>query len=78
MDAPDDFWPALDTLLAELPDRIDELDELLTNNEIIVARTVNVAVVEPATMVNASFYRPDAEGRRSRLGPETQGPIRLL
>ena len=58
MDAPDEFWPALDALLAELPVRIDELDELLTNNEIIVARTVNVAVVDPESMVNASFTGP--------------------
>ena len=58
MDAPDEFWPALDALLAELPIRIDELDELLTNNEIIVARTVNVAVVDPESMVNASFTGP--------------------
>ncbi len=58
MDAPDEFWPALDALLDELPARIDELDDLLTNNEIIVARTVNVAVIDPATMVNASITGP--------------------
>ncbi len=58
MDAPDEFWPALDILLADLPQRIDELDQLLTNNEIIVARTINVAVVEPEAMVNASITGP--------------------
>ena len=58
MDAPVEFWTALDAFLAELPHRIDELEELLTGNEIIFARTKGVAKMTPEEMVNASITGP--------------------
>ena len=58
MDAPKEFWGALEIFLAELPHRIDELERLLSGNEIIFARTKDVAVLDPATMVNASITGP--------------------
>jgi NADH-quinone oxidoreductase subunit D len=58
MDAPDEFWPFLDTFLAGLPHRIDELEEYLTGNEIIFARTKGVAVLDPEVALNASITGP--------------------
>lgn len=58
MDAPSEFWPAMDRVLNELPYRIDELDQLLTENEIIFSRTKGVAVLTPDQMINASITGP--------------------
>ena len=44
---PPEFWPALQELVDELPERISEYEELLTQNEIFVARTRNVGVISP-------------------------------
>ena len=78
MDAPDDFWPALDTLLAELPDRIDELDETAYEQRDHCGANRQRCGRRTGDHGQRFVYRPDVEGRRSRLGPETQGPIRLL
>ncbi len=58
MDAPDEFWPTLHSFLEELPHRIDELENYLTGNEIIFARTKGVAVLPPDVAVNASITGP--------------------
>ncbi len=58
MDAPDEFWGALQNFLAEIPHRIDELEELLSDNEIVLIRTVDIARLEPEKMVNASITGP--------------------
>ena len=46
MDAPDEFWPTLNRFLDEMPDRIDDIERLLTTNEIVLVRTQNVAVLK--------------------------------
>ena len=58
MDAPEEFWGALDLFLDELPHRIDELEDLLTRNEIIFARTKGIAKLSPELMINASITGP--------------------
>jgi len=58
MDAPDEFWGALDKFLKELPGRLDELETYLSDNEIVRARTEGAAAVDPADMVNASITGP--------------------
>ena len=58
MDAPDDFWPALDRVLAELPHRIDEYEQLISGNEIVAVRCDGVAVVDSQTLINASATGP--------------------
>ena len=35
-DAPEDFWPALNTFLKDMPHYVDELDQLITENEIVL------------------------------------------
>ena len=58
MDAPEEFWPALDQVLMDVPNAFDELEELLSNNEIIVSRTKGISVLSPEIMVNASITGP--------------------
>ena len=57
-DAPAEFWPALDSFLQDMPGYIDELDRLLTENEIIVGRTFGVGVLNPQTAINGSVSGP--------------------
>ena len=57
-DAPDDFWPAFHRLLDELPYYIDELDALLSTNEVLLARTKNVSIITAEQAVNASITGP--------------------
>ena len=58
-DAPEDFWPALRTLLDELPHYIDELERLLTENEVLLVRTKGVGVLEAEQAINASVSGPN-------------------
>ena len=57
-DAPEDFWPALDILLGDLPGYIDELEGLITGNEIVLARTRNIGVLSAEKAINASAAGP--------------------
>ena len=58
MDAPEEFWPTLNSFLDMLPARIDELEDYLTGNEIIFARTKGVAVLSPEVAIDASITGP--------------------
>ena len=55
---PAEFYPAVDALIAELPDRIAEYTELLVDNEILLARSRNVGVLSAADAINASITGP--------------------
>jgi len=57
-DAPAEFWPALRRLLDDLPSRVDEVDDYLTGNEIIFARTKGVAILTAKQMIGASITGP--------------------
>ena len=57
-DAPEDFWTALDTFLAEEPRYIEELETLITGNEIVLARTRGVGVLTDETAVATSVTGP--------------------
>jgi NADH-quinone oxidoreductase subunit D len=58
MDAPDEFWPSLNRFLDEMPGRIDDIENLLTGNEIVLVRTQNVAAVTKEQAINASITGP--------------------
>lgn len=58
MDAPEEFWPALESFLETLPSRINELESYLTGNEIIFARTKGVAILTPEVAIDASITGP--------------------
>src|SRR5581483_5373885 len=57
-DVPDEFFPAIESLVAELPDRIDEYTELLVDNEILLMRSRGIGVVSAADAINASLTGP--------------------
>ena len=57
-DAPEDFWPALDVFLRDMPGYIDELEDLITGNEIVLARTRNVGILTDEQAINASITGP--------------------
>ena len=59
---PPEFWPALEELVDELPDRISEYEELLTQNEIFVARTRNVGIISAEDAINGSLVGPALRG----------------
>ena len=57
-DAPEEFWPALDTLIGDMPRYLDELEGLITTNEIVLARTRGIGVVPPDLAVAGSLTGP--------------------
>ena len=57
-DAPEEFWPALDTLIGDMPRYIDELEGLITTNEIVLARTRGIGIVPPDLAVAGSLSGP--------------------
>jgi NADH-quinone oxidoreductase subunit D len=61
-DLPKEFVPKCRELVRTLPGFIDELDGLLTENEIFVARTRGIAVIPPDLAINASLSGPMLRG----------------
>ena len=57
-DAPEEFWPALDTLIGDMPRYLDELEGLITTNEIVLARTRGIGVVPPDLAIAGSLTGP--------------------
>ncbi|MDP6667520.1 MAG: NADH-quinone oxidoreductase subunit D, partial [Dehalococcoidia bacterium] len=58
MDAPEEFWPALDRELIDIVNSIDELEAYLSGNEIVFSRTKDVAVLPPELLINSSITGP--------------------
>ena len=57
-DAPDEFWTALDRLVQDLPSHIDELEDLITGNEIVLTRTRGVGVLTAEDAIDCSVSGP--------------------
>ena len=75
-DAPDDFWPALDRIVEDLPASIDELEDLITGNEIVLTRTRGVGCAECGAGDRLLGKRAHASGCRCPVGPEKGRPLR--
>ena len=58
-DAPEDFWPALETLVTELPHYLDELEKLITSNEIVLARTREVGILNDERAIDSGVSGPN-------------------
>ena len=58
MDAPNEFWPALDRTLDDIIRTIDDLETYLSGNEIVFSRTKGTAVLPQELLVNASITGP--------------------
>lgn len=59
---PPEFWPALQELVDELPQRIDEYAQMVEDNEIFIARTRNIGVISPEDAINGSLVGPALRG----------------
>jgi NADH-quinone oxidoreductase subunit D len=58
LELPDEFYPVCQRLLDSLPRQVDEYEELLTNNEIFVARTKDVGVLAPEKAIAYGISGP--------------------
>jgi NADH-quinone oxidoreductase subunit D len=61
-DVPNEWYPAMQSLINELPDRISEYEEMLLDNEILLARGRDVGVLKPEVAINASCSGPLLRG----------------
>ena len=57
-DLPPEFMPALKKFVKEMPANIDEYDQLLSENEILLARTKNVGILPKQTAISMSAAGP--------------------
>jgi len=57
-DIPEEFMPALDKFIREMPGFIDEYDQLLAENEILLARTKGVGILSKKLAINISASGP--------------------
>lgn len=57
-DLPEEFLPALRRFIAEMPGFIDEYEQLLTENEILLARTKGVGVLPKDLAINIGASGP--------------------
>jgi NADH-quinone oxidoreductase subunit D len=57
-DAPDDFWPALDIFMGELPSEVGEIERLVLENEIVMVRTRDVSPLPLDLAINCSVSGP--------------------
>ena len=57
-DAPDEFWSSLGRLVEDLPGSIDELEDLITGNEIVLTRTRGVGVLGAQDAIDCSVSGP--------------------
>jgi NADH-quinone oxidoreductase subunit D len=61
-DIPEEFLPALRRFVAEMPHFIDEYDQLLRENEIVLARSKGVGILPREQAINASAAGPVLRG----------------
>lgn len=61
-DIPEDFEPAVREILKTFPPFLDEIEGLLSGNEIFISRTRGVGVLTPETATNASLSGPMLRG----------------
>jgi NADH-quinone oxidoreductase subunit D len=62
MDLPEEFIPALNKLLDQLPGYVDEYDKLISTNEIALVRTKGVGVLSRESAINSSAAGPVLRG----------------
>ena len=61
-DVPPEFMPAAHKLMEELPKRMGEYEDLLLENEIIVARSRGIGVLTPEVAIDCSLSGPMLRG----------------
>jgi NADH-quinone oxidoreductase subunit D len=61
-DVPDEWYPAMRSFLKDMPQRIADYEELLLENEILLARSRDVGVLKADVAINASTSGPMLRG----------------
>jgi len=61
-DLPPEFMPAVKKFVGELPRYINEFEQLLSGNEILLARSKGVGILPPEVAINASISGPLLRG----------------
>ncbi len=61
-DIPEEFMPALEKVIAEMPGFIDEYDRLLAENEILLARAKGVGILPKELAINIGASGPVLRG----------------
>jgi len=61
-DVPDEWYPAIEKFIREMPARISEYEEMLLDNEILLARARDIGVLRPEVAINASVSGPMLRG----------------
>ena len=61
-DIPEEFLPALDKFLGQMSSYIDEYDQLLKENEILLARSKGIGILSKETAINCSVTGPALRG----------------
>ena len=57
-DAPEDFWPRLDDFVKTMPGYIDEMESLITENEIVLVRTRDIGIITAEQAIAGSLTGP--------------------
>jgi NADH-quinone oxidoreductase subunit D len=61
-DIPEEFLPALSKFVAEMPHFVDEYDQLIRENEIVLARSKGVGILSRERAINVSAAGPVLRG----------------
>lgn len=76
-DIPEEFLPALKKFVREMPHFIDEYDQLLRENEIVLARTKGVGILPREQAINASASGPVLRGSGVKWDLRKQDPYSI-
>jgi NADH-quinone oxidoreductase subunit D len=76
-DIPDEFLPALKKFIKVMPTFIDEYDQLLSENEILLARTKGVGILPEELAINVSAAGPVLRGSGVRWDIRKADPYSL-
>jgi NADH-quinone oxidoreductase subunit D len=63
-DAPEEFWHALNTTVTDLPHFFDEIESLISTNEIVLARTRGVGILTDEQAIANSVSGPNLRAAR--------------
>ena len=76
-DAPKEFWHSLKNLIGDLPHYLDDLEGLITSNEIVLARTKEVGVLSDALAIDSSVSGPILRASRVKWDLRKSDPYEI-
>ena len=76
-DTPDEFWSELETFMDNIPGQINELESLITGNEIVLSRTRNIGILSPEDVINGSLSGPMLRASRVKWDLRKANPYEI-